>query len=84
MPYQNIDIEVDDFLESCSSSDIREIIEWLKDNDHIKNDSDNHNSNNISCLEYEWEDILTILKEKRLSLTSEDEQVIKNIVKRFI
>ena len=38
MPYFNVDdleIEVDDFLDSCREREIERIIDWLLDNNHL-------------------------------------------------
>jgi hypothetical protein len=85
MAYQ-IDIDVDDFLDSCSQYEIDEVIDWLDTEGYIRKkdvvvDTDN-NSQNI--LDYEWDTIVTTLSRKRLSLTSDEEAIIKNIAKRFI
>jgi hypothetical protein len=32
----DVDVEVNDFLEDCDTSEIDEVIDWLKDNKHIK------------------------------------------------
>jgi hypothetical protein len=85
MAYQ-IDIDVDDFLDSCSTYEINEVIDWLDNEGYINKkeavvDADT-NSQNI--LDYEWDTIVTTLSQKRLSLTSDEEAIIKNIAKRFI
>jgi predicted house-cleaning noncanonical NTP pyrophosphatase (MazG superfamily) len=35
MSYVNVDIDIDDFLSSCGSYDIKEIIEYLVEEGHI-------------------------------------------------
>lgn len=81
-----IDIEVDDFLDSCSEYEINEIIDWLDDNCYIdkKTVAVTNGNNAIGVLDYEWNTVITALSDKRLSLTSDEEELIKNIVKRFI
>jgi hypothetical protein len=85
MAYQ-IDIDVDDFLDSCSKYEIYDVIDWLDTEGYIRKkdgevDTDNNSQN---FLDYEWDTIVTTLSQKRLSLTSDEEAIIKNIVKRFI
>jgi hypothetical protein len=81
-----IDIEVDDFLDSCSEYEINEVIDWLDENGYIdkKKVVATDGNNAMGVLDYEWDTVITTLSEKRLSLTSNEEEIIKNIVKRFI
>jgi hypothetical protein len=81
-----IDIEVDDFLDSCSEYEINEVIDWLDENGYIdkKKVVATDGNNAMGVLDYEWDTVITTLSEKRLSLTSNEEEIIKNIAKRFI
>lgn len=66
----NIDINVDDFLEECSEFEIKEVLEWLSNNDY---DLKEENENN--------KDLLKLLDV--FVLTAEDELTIKNIAKKY-
>lgn len=84
MPYFETELEVDvnDFLSSCSSSEIKELIEalqeygWLVKEKVTKEES-------INFMDEEWLNITNKLNTLRLRLSVEEEQTIKDIVNRY-
>jgi hypothetical protein len=86
----NIDVNVDDFLSSCDRYDIKEIIKFLKDEEWISEDSDDENPNpNLIPLDkqniydQEWYSLCDKLSSIRLQLSHEDEETIRNILKKY-
>jgi len=78
MPEINVDVDVDvdvvDFLDECSTSEIEEVMEWLDENDYsiqrslnIEKDIDEDLIKLINCV----------------SITTEDEELIKEIASRY-
>ena len=80
MPY--FSIEIDDFLSECSSSEINELIEKLQEDGHI---SKSNIVSNImmNVLDKEWLEVTDKLNTIRLRLSSEEEELIKEIVNRY-
>jgi hypothetical protein len=87
----DVDIDVDEFLEECSLSDIDCVIDWLKDEKHI-NDTDIEleeiienkiTDGGLSILESEWYEYVFKLSKLRLMISNEDEEIIKNIINKY-
>ena len=89
MPYfdydGDINIDVDDFLSACGSSEIKELIEALVEDGHLPKSTLNvvENSNSVGIAESEFEDALDKLHGKWNVLSKEEEEVIVKISKRF-
>lgn len=74
-----VDIDVEDFLESCSRKEKEQLIRKLKEGDLWENTV----SENLSILEQEWNDALTKLAKSRLQLSTEEEDLIKKIANKY-
>lgn len=75
-----IDIDVDDFMDECDSYDIKEIIDWLVDNDHLSKDGlILSTSRNMTFQESELLQNLKLIREKYYSLSIEQLETIKQI-----
>lgn len=79
---EDVDIDVDEFLSSCSSDEIEEIIEALIEDGHI---SEQHREKYtlLSATESQFEEALNKLHNKWNMLTQEEEQAILKIASRF-
>lgn len=77
-----VDIEVDDFLRYCSTSEKEEIIEILKEEGYIPGEKDSSDLD-YNIFEYEWQDALRNLELNRLRISKEDEEIIKKISKKY-
>jgi hypothetical protein len=81
----NIDIDVNDFLDDCTDSEITEVIEYLIDNDFIsKNDVSIANAETKSINDLILDEAISKIMENKIQLTDEEEQLIINLSKRFI
>lgn len=79
-----IDIDPSEYLYSCSDREIKELIDCLIEDGHIQSKyvaSKNNEQKNI--LDIEWDEIINKLSLNRLSLTIDEEEIIKKISKRF-
>lgn len=79
----NLDIEVDDFLDDCSSSEIQEVIQWLKESDYLPQNVATSEVEQ-SFQDAEFDGALMNLVGKRFKMTPEQEGVIINISKQII
>ena len=76
----DFDVEIDEFLEDCSSYEIDEIIDWLKDKDYIKH---TNTDRQVCATELEFIEALDKLYTKWNMLSKEEESFILNLAKRF-
>ena len=67
-----VNVDVDDFLNDCTTSEIDDVLEWLKENDHYISQS---NTKDVD------EDLIKLLN--CLSLTNEDDAIIKQIANKY-
>jgi hypothetical protein len=76
----DVDVEVKDFLDDCDTSEIDEVIDWLKENRHIK---DTHTDRQVCAAESEFIEALDKIYTKWNVLSKEEETIILNLAKRF-
>ena len=83
---QEIDIDINDFLNECSSWEMRELISELEDRGYIKRNSSTYDKddNEPNYEVSDWSDILYKIMDNKHQLTSEDELTIQNIFKKLI
>lgn len=83
MPYfdQVIEIEVDEILSSCNSSEKKELLKCLVEDGWI--DEKFLNKKTSYLPEEEWNTICEIVKESRLRMSTEDEETIRRIAKKY-
>jgi len=90
MPYVDIDIEIYEFIRSCSKSEIKELIEELIENDHLPKDVINTKGDvkkemsRKTNSELVFAQKLDKLKEKYFSLSQEEELSLNNIFNKYI
>lgn len=90
MPYIDIDIEVYEFVRSCSKSEIKELIEELIENDYLPKDVINKKGDvkkemsHKTGSEIEFSKKLDKLKEKYFSLSQEEELSLQNIFNKYL
>jgi hypothetical protein len=88
MPYIDVDVYVDDFLRGCSSREIKELIECLREDGHLPDAEERmvigDTAQPIENLhDEEWYDTIKKLAGLRLQMTLEDIETIKNITKKY-
>ncbi len=85
MPYIDVDINIDEFVDICSSRDIKELIEYLRDNKHLPDveDEDEEKTESFNIHDEEWYDVLKKLAGLRLQMSLEDIETVKQIVKKY-
>jgi hypothetical protein len=77
------DIDAEEFVTSCSSREIKELIQYLIKEDYIKPNSILDYDTSFSIPEQDFEDALNKLHGKYRTLSTEEEEIIKTIAKRF-
>ena len=79
----DVDIDVDDFLDDCSDRDIKNVIEWLKDNDHLEDNIIIPGNTTDNILDIEYKRAISKLYNKRINLSLEEEQFLINLANKF-
>ena len=77
-----VDIEPGEFIENCSSKEIKELVDILIEEGHLDGEpvtSERHHN----ILDEEWVKIVGKLMRSRLLLSNDEEMTIKNIADRF-
>jgi hypothetical protein len=77
-----VDIGPGEFIENCSSREIKELVDILLEEGHLDGEpvtSPIHHN----LLDEEWVKIVGKLMKSRLFLSNEEEMIIKNIANRF-
>ena len=76
----DFDVQVEEFLEDCSSFEIDEVIDWLKGKGLLKNI---HTDTQVCAAESEFIEALDKIYTKWNVLSKEEENFILNVAKRF-
>ena len=76
----DFDIDVDEFIDNCSSEEIEEMVKSLKERGFLNS----INSEDMSVNDFFWSQTIEKLAQNRLSLTSEEEEVINKIASQFV
>jgi len=76
---QEIDVEIEEFVDSLYKREIDELIDYLKQEGHL----DEVTSQGMNIQDIEWSKVTNKLSQSRLQLTLEEEELIKNIVNRL-
>ena len=79
-----VDIDVDEFVDNCDSREIKELVEYLREEGHLDECDDDAPDEQMSVLDLEWAQVIgKISGRARLQLTNEEEDIIKKIANRF-
>ncbi len=81
--YVDVEIEVDEFLSSCNEREIREVIDKLKEDGHLSNINVPIPENEQLISDKNWNQTCQKLSEIRLQMSTEDIEVIENILKKY-
>lgn len=78
----DVDINIDEFLNECDSDDIKTLVKTLKEDGWLKNEIFFEDETQ-TIQESEMKENLTKIFNNRFLLSSEEEEFIKKISKRF-
>jgi ribosomal protein S8 len=81
--YAEVAVEVDDFLSSCGSKEIKQVIDKLKEDGHLSNINVPIPENEQLISDKNWNQTCQKLSEIRLQMSTEDMEVIENILKKY-
>jgi len=90
MPYFSMDIEIDEFLNSCDRRDIKELIVALVEDGHLPKNVLNIEGNvkkeseGVGKMEKSFKEKLETLSKVYYSLSSEDEEVLEKIFQKYL
>lgn len=82
--YFNID--VDEFLDNCNSSEIDEVISYLQEAGHLTSEENGYIvsvDSNLNPLDFEWQKLTSFISEIRLRMSNEDEEALRTIAKKY-
>jgi hypothetical protein len=79
----DFDVDVDDFLYECNDWDIKEIIQYLIENNHISEKQLGVEDGSLTFIEQEFNEMITKIADNRLRLTAEEDALLKKIADRF-
>jgi len=78
----DVDIDVDDFMDSCCNYELEEVIDWLEVNGHLP-ETVRVSKDNKNLMDLEWDNALYKLSLNRTQLTVAEEEFIKTIANRL-
>jgi hypothetical protein len=77
----DMDIEVDEFVDACSSREIEELIKYLQSEGHLVGSAP---TDDMNALDHEWAQVINKISGRaRLVLTNEEEETIRKIANRL-
>jgi hypothetical protein len=80
----DVNLDVDEFLDECSSDEIKKVIEWLTDSDYIKS-YDVIDGDNMNLHDLEYINMVNKLTDPmvRFRLSEEDLSTLKQIADKL-
>ena len=81
-----VDVDVDDFWYECSTREKEEFIDMLETSGWVKRitpKGTDPSERQPSMLDIEWQEMCNKLSELRLNMSHEDEDLIKEILKKY-
>jgi hypothetical protein len=81
-----IDIDVDDFLSALSTTEKEELVDAMVEDGWVKRivpKGTNPENNLPSVTELDWQELTNKLSSIRLRISSEDEEIIRHILKKY-
>ena len=79
-----IDIEPSEYVDECSQSDIKELIEELVFHGYINKSDSLIDKEKISLMEQEFHEKLDKLKSIYYNLSPDDEETLKNLFLKYV
>lgn len=81
--YTEIDVDVNEFLSSCDKDEIKEVIEWLQDEEYLSDNEIIAKSEDKILAEKEWIFLCYKLSNIRLQMSIDDENKIREIINKY-
>jgi hypothetical protein len=79
-----IDIDAYDYVSECSKREIKDLIEVLIEEGHLSQSAVTPvKPKDRNILDDEWDEIVTKIQTSRLVMSDEDEQMIREISKKY-
>lgn len=81
-----VDVDVDEFWNSCSRREKDEFIDMLEEDGWVKRTSPKGTDPSEtlpSIMDIEWQDMCNRLSELRLRISPQDEEMLKSIIKKY-
>jgi hypothetical protein len=81
--YNYVDVEVDEFWDECSTSEKEALVNRMVDDGWVKRTS-HIAGQQLSMMDIEWVEMCNNLSDLRLSISPDDEEIIKQIVNKYV
>ena len=79
-----VDIDVEEFVDSCSGREIEKLIRYLVEEGSLSKTLTTYTqTQNLSLNDTLWYETIEKIRSNRLTLTDEEIDIIENIAKRF-
>lgn len=79
-----VDIDVEEFVDSCSAREIEKLIRYLVEDGSLPKTLTTYTqTQNLSLNDTLWYETIEKIRSNRLTLTDEEIDIIENIAKRF-
>jgi hypothetical protein len=81
----SVDVDLDDVYSEMSSSDCKEMTDWLYEDGYLDKYLEKERAKNLTSTVngWAWENICNKLANNQLRLTNEEEEIIKKIADRL-
>lgn len=82
--YEDVDISVEEFFSECSDDEITKLIKLLIGEGYIEEKQDVFTlEDKRDCITYEFDQMVDHLSSLRLRISLEDEEIIREILKKY-
>ena len=82
MSWITVDVDIDEFLNNCSESEIKYILKFLADDNRVEEFTTNKNKEN--AFDFECDETVSKLLNNRHQLSKEEENLILNICNKIV
>lgn len=79
----DVDIEIDEFVDSCSERDIQMLVRYLSNEGHLSKFKGIRDESKMTAIEIEYCNMLSTLMDKYIQISVEDLQTIENLYGKY-
>ena len=79
----DVDIEIDEFVDSCSERDIQMLVRYLSNEGHLSKFKDIRDESKMTAIEIEYCNMLSTLMDKYIQISVYDLQTIETLYDKY-
>ena len=79
----DVDIEIDEFVDSCSERDLQMLIRYLQEEGYLDK-SNIRDESKMTSIEIEFRDKMSLLSDKFYQMTIEEAELIENLYNKYL